>query len=639
MAGESAVLNVVLQDGASGPAAQAASGLANLKTKIEADTAALRNMQAAMAQLKGGTSMNIESFKSLNQQIVAQKAKIADSTNKLVGMNGAFDKVAGPIKAVEKAVGGGGDAIKGMMDSAKAATGPMGGLFEKVNLLKEGLGKGGVYGAAVLAAVVVLALCAAVVIAIAKMAEFALACSDAARSQNLLLQGLTGSAKAAGDLQGVIGKVSANVAIGSDKVQDYAEQLYKAGLRGSELESALEAASIKSSVMGESAASDFIKVAKAAKDAGGDINKLSSDVKGKLGGIAKAQMLSLSVQTMKLKENFAKIFSGVKIEPFLKALQEILSVFDSTTASGKALKAIVEVMLNPLFGATGSLGPIVKKFFQGMVIAALILTIAIVKLSKAFKDMLPEGALSGIDMLTVALYAGMAAVAVLAAVLLVLTVILGVVAVAMFLAFLPSLIVIAVIIAAVLTAVAIFYLLYSAVMAIVDAVSAVWDAFSALDLTSIGSNLMQGLANGITAGVGWVMSAITSLAGSMKGAIMGALGIGSPSKVFAGYGLNVTQGMTQGVEKGAPQVDAAVGDLAGGGSGGGGSPISMSASAMGGGKTSSTTNNKGITYINIKVDGGGKDGAGIGQAIRREIEAIFEGTAIEMGAPLEPETT
>jgi len=48
---------------------------------------------------------------------------------------------------------------------------------------------------------------------------------------------------------------------------------------------------------------------------------------------------------------------------------------------------------------------------------------------------------------------------------------------------------------------------------------------------------------------------------SAKEAFKGFLGIKSPSKVFAGYGTNITEGLVGGISAGMGQVDSAVAGL------------------------------------------------------------------------------
>jgi len=72
---------------------------------------------------------------------------------------------------------------------------------------------------------------------------------------------------------------------------------------------------------------------------------------------------------------------------------------------------------------------------------------------------------------------------------------------------------------------------------------------------------MMGLAAGIAAGAGGVFSAISSVASGVMSAFTGKLLIHSPSRVFMAYGRFTAQGYAEGVERGAPEADAALGAM------------------------------------------------------------------------------
>lgn len=68
-------------------------------------------------------------------------------------------------------------------------------------------------------------------------------------------------------------------------------------------------------------------------------------------------------------------------------------------------------------------------------------------------------------------------------------------------------------------------------------------------LVGVGRDIVNGLWNGIRAGWDWLTGAVSSLAGSLLNAAKSALGIGSPSKVFAeGVGHWIPAGIAQGIE-------------------------------------------------------------------------------------------
>jgi phage-related protein len=116
-------------------------------------------------------------------------------------------------------------------------------------------------------------------------------------------------------------------------------------------------------------------------------------------------------------------------------------------------------------------------------------------------------------------------------------------------------------------------------------------------LVRIGGDLIRGLWNGINSLGGWLKDKIISfVADKIPGPVKKALGINSPSKVFAEFGKNVDQGFAKGVDKHAGMVENAVNSMASSAMAGMTGPIVNpsvafgSSSAMGAGANSNTTN-------------------------------------------------
>lgn len=608
---------VVLDDQMSGAAASASSALQDLRSSIQSDTDELRGMQQAMRAMKADASASGAEIAALQAKIDAKKSSIAGATREYVNLGGTFEKLG--ASAGEGAAG-----VAALDPTIKKAMGPMGEMVERGQAMISVLGSGGVYLAAALAAVAIVAMTAALVVGVAKMAQFALSASDAARDQVLLLEGMTGSASAAGELAASIASVSSSVALSGDKVQQLGSKLAAAGLRGDQFRKALEAASIAASAGGPEAEAAFMKAATAAAKAGKSVDKLAADVKAKLGPVAAKQMLGFRVQMEKARENATRLFSGVKIEPFLEGLSKVTSLLDENTASGKAVKTIVETMLNPLFEIVGALGPYVGQFFKGMVIGALLTALAVLKVKNVLQEAFGDTSVTeGLDGMKIALYAGAAAAIVIAIGLAVLTValgalivLLGIAAVGVALFMLPFIIGFGVIIVAVLAVVAVFALLTYAVMA-------AYEYVSGLDFGAIASDMMSGLVDGITSGSASVMSALQGLAEQMKATIKGALGISSPSKVFAEFGLNTAAGFEGGIDKGAAGVSDAVSGM-----------VQLPASDGKRADTKGAAGGGDTYYMNVRVDAGSDKGEDIAHAIVRVLRGELEGATIEMGAPL-----
>lgn len=81
-------------------------------------------------------------------------------------------------------------------------------------------------------------------------------------------------------------------------------------------------------------------------------------------------------------------------------------------------------------------------------------------------------------------------------------------------------------------------------------VSKAIDWFLTQDWGKIGSDILQGLANGITSATRFVVDAAIAAAKAAFEAAKGFLGISSPSKLFAGVGKNMMAGMSLGITSG-----------------------------------------------------------------------------------------
>src|SRR5690606_20328193 len=114
------------------------------------------------------------------------------------------------------------------------------------------------------------------------------------------------------------------------------------------------------------------------------------------------QMLDLNVQSMKLRENFARIADGLKIEGLLKSLNMVTELFSQTTASGRAMRTIFRGIFQPMINSVEYLGPLAKRFMQGMIIGGLLLTIGFLKVKKAISDMIPSSAKKDFTLLSAA---------------------------------------------------------------------------------------------------------------------------------------------------------------------------------------------------------------------------------------------
>lgn len=559
MADAQATFAINLEDGTSGAAASAANALAKLKGQIDGDTKALAQMQRAMKNLQQGSSVNIQQFKDLKAAIEAKKQSIAQAQSSYLSLGGTFNAGGRGAKGLA-------ERFAELTKTSQMMPGPLGGLLTKLGGIKGVLGGGAIaLGIVAIAAGLVLLTAASAAASVA-LFKYGIAQADARRSELLRIEGLTKmrnwmglAAGNAQEMQTAIDQVSGSVAIGRDKVAEYSTQLYKAGLRGQNLTDALEGVAIKAAVQGEAAASAFAGWAAGAALAGGSVKKLTDDVKARLGGIAAKQMLSLDVQSKKLHESFSALFSGLKIEGFLKALNMVTSLFSQNTASGRALKIILETMFQPLANVAESLGPVIKRFFQGMVIGALYLAIAVLTVRNWFKKTFGSSdILSGFDAQTAALYAGIAAVGLLGAAFVAMGgLIVGALAVATPFIWGAVTATAALAVQGLILA-APFLLGAVAIGALVAAGLALYDLWREIDWSSLGRAIIDGIVGGLESGAQWVIDAVTSLGESAFGAFKGTLGIASPSKEFAKLGVALPQGVEAGIDTGTPALKKSV---------------------------------------------------------------------------------
>lgn len=533
-----------LDSNASAVAGDSSRALADLQSKIQGDTNALREMQKALRNLQGGSAVNIQVARDLKDQIAAQKATIASTTQRYVQMGGTFRDVAK----------GGKDGAAGLQQLSsvmQGAPGPLGKLTSGFGSLKALIGAGALAGAVVAVAAAIVAVTAAAAVGAAALLKYGVGVANARRNELLHLEALgklrygylglaTGFqpvADKASFLQSTIDDVSASVALSREQVAGYATDLYRTGLRGGNLQAALKGVAITAATQGEAAAGAFKAMALNAGLTGHSVKALADDVKTRLGGIAAAQLLSLDVQSRKLHESFGIIFSGLKIDKLLTGVSKITELFTQNTASGRALKALVEGLFNPLIDqASGPASLVLKRFFQGMIIAALQVGITILKLRNWLRATFGDSKIfKNIDMMSLAVTAGKVAIYALVGAVLLAGLVMANFAASLMMPF----IVVGALVAGI----------YYGVKALGRLAVAAAEA---------GGNLVRGLVEGIKAGAKWVITAIENLASGAMKAFKSKLGIASPSRVALRAAIEVPRGVAVGIDAGQPEVRRAV---------------------------------------------------------------------------------
>lgn len=619
MADETATFAVELEDETSGAAARATGALKEMRAAIDADVAALRQMQAAQRQLQQGTVVNVGAFKQLRDQITATKTRIANAQAQYVSLGGTFEKVKSPeVDATN---------IKDLADGAKGAVPVLGEFIERGNNLAKALGSGGVAGAFVVAGVAGLAFAAiilgAVIGAIVKVASFGLEAAAAYRQLSLSLElaAIAGKSLATSgdDAAQAVSNIAANVPIAAEEVGSLADQLLRAGVNGPKFEQALRAVSL-AKVAGQ----DVKKLVAELKAAGGNIDAITDKIEGKFGPVVEAMMLDPQVQMKKFRENLAKLFVGLKIEPVLRSFRDFVRLFDESTSSGRALKTLLETIFNPIFAGLAEVGPAAGAFFKGMLVGALKVAIVVLtvkkRLEEAFGGKLDLGEVNWRLLGQVVLVAAVALVLVAAAIA----------AVVVWVGLMT---------AGVLLVVGAFIgLAVAAAVGIAMLVSVVVGGLSSLlnfvisrtaAMVDAGLQFAAGLAQGIRDGLSEVINAAAELAQGAVDSVKNKLKMRSPSRVMFEAGINTGEGFTGGLEESGSDVQAAAADA-----------FNVAPAAAGGGSPAAPGGG-GITFVfgpgSVVINGAGAGGEDLQELVRDGITEAIEECALHMGVPLKVE--
>lgn len=600
MSTERATFVLELRDVISAPAQDAVAELARLKESMTAGVARLREMQAAMQRLRaGGVDPSNESFRRLRAEIEAQKGANAALQQGILSLGGSFGRTEQGAQAASGGLGK-------LLTSMKSLGGPLGQAGERLERFVKGVSGAPMLVGGLAAAVVVtglalafITLARAAVQATIELAQYAVASADARRTEMLRIEGLLtlreyqrGAAGSAGELMSAIDRVASASATGRDDVTRYAQELYRAGLRGSELSSALEAVAITSSVQGDESARAFLRTARAAMAAGQSVRGLSDDVRRRLGGIARRQALSFDVQVRHLREDLTHLFDGLRLDGFLRGMREVTALFSQNNAFGRALASILRVMFQPFLDGAGRAGPVMRSFLEGLMIGVLDIAIGVLTVRNALLATFGKPTFSEVEMMRMAFLGGAVAAGLFA------------------ISLIPLVALLALIGAGIALAVAPFVIL----------ARALFDADATLQRAGLtwrdsGRLLVDGLIEGLTSRVTAMREAVAGVAMSASDALRDALQIQSPSRVFAELGRELPAGLAVGIEEGSGAASEAAGRMVEG------------AGAQTAGVRSAPT----IGELHIHVDGGGDDHE-TARSIYDELVAILGGAGAEIGA-------
>lgn len=590
-------------DEISGPAAEAADALDTLRESMASDREEMAALRKAMQSLKGGGDATKAMVKDLRQQLEGKRITLAKNQAEYIKLGGSLKQIKPQAKDLKSA-------FAELNAGLKQMPGPIGQFYSTITRLIERIPKA--RAAVVLLGLAMVGVASAVAVASKHLVEHAIAAQNARRNELLLLEAHTRVRNLWGfppgksaDMQKSLDRIAPTVSIARGELAQLQMQLYQGGLRAKTLDTVLEAAAIKQSALGSAAGSAFAGFATAVHYAGGSVNRMAQDIKNRFGDVVQRQMKSLEVQALKTKEAYDSMFSDVDIEPFLTANKRLNDIFTQNTAAGKALKAMITSWVQPLMNGITSVMVWWRRFVKQIIIGVTEIEIAWLTLRNAGKrafGWIPDSE-NVLTRFFKAVSWGRVVVYVLAAAMLKL---------------------------AITTAIAVWpWLLFAAaVWGAFEIITQVWDLLMEIDWQDVGRNIINGIVEPIIKAEDWVVKQVKDLATAMTGAFKSALGIQSPSKVFAELGLQIPAGVRQGIEQGSPAANAAAAKTVT-------PPNAPTVAPVDAGNAKPAAPSRGdvsITIQQVTVSAGSGEPKAMATAFRRELESVLQGLAVQIGA-------
>jgi len=581
MATETARFALELEDGISGSSDSAQEALKSLQAQLDRNTRALVEMQKTMRLMGSSRMMRVDSALRLLLlifNITAAYRRLTGGIDQAGRANKKFGSSFVQIKQFfanirqrrtqNLAIRMESRGMQEMASRAKALPSPLARVGKA--LVAVGTTAAGVLAAAIAVAVVAAAVAVLVALvaalgalavatgkATAQLLRYAAAQGDAMRSERLRLEGLGTlhrwmrlSSEDAAQMSESINRVSERVPLARSQIAGYGQELHRLGIRGRAAEDALEALSIAQAVQGDLGRRRLMMLVREAGHSEGAMHDLAERVRRELGGVAAAQMRSLSMLSTKLRESLHALFTGINLEPLLSGLHRLTQLLSQNTESGRALRAIMSAILGPLVDELGGTAPAIEYFFKELVILALRLAIVFVRvrneIQRTFGPRLLGRMLENrqaMDYLRIGLIAvGLVVVGLAAAVFVLTMVVVGLLMPVLVLAWE-------------------LYLLYQRGQRLVAFLAELYEFYTSVDWSDAGRAMIEGIIQGLDTGVARLRQAVTNVATDAMNAFRAALGIHSPSAVFAGFGLAIPQGVAEGVERGSAESTRAVGSM------------------------------------------------------------------------------
>lgn len=619
-----------------------------LKTALgQVDQGLLKEVSSAQA----ADARNAALAKATAEAEKKKASAVKDATQKQIADQ---TKMANTLSVVKDAVSGAVQSMKGAFVSLAAGdvkgaiagvTDTVAGLAKMLDLVVPGLGQA-------VAAVIQIAggLVGLTVGLIKSGIEFAIVSSEAKQEMLGLFDAMGGGLTTGAQTEAMIDDLKAKFGISKDAMIGYTKTLMALGMTNvDELHDSVLALASASALVkgGDQALLSFTKKIELAKDAGvglkipikglaelaatganvADVAKemglstetLTKNLKdgtvdaGKFGdalqnaiinkGKGPLERMANSSANLKkiLSEAWGDLFEDIDVGPFMAEVKKLFDIFGQGTKSGEAMKSGIGGFFKEVLGVATKVVPLVKHFLLDMIILGLKAYIAVKPIVKAIQEFVTSA--QGASIINT----------ILTSVWEVLKVI-GV----------SVLVVVAAAVVLWAAMIAVSVAVWTAVGAVLGFVN---DAGSALTgwvatAATAAYDFVAGLVNGITNGASQVIGAVKGLASSATGAFKSALGIASPSKVMMGMGGHMTDGVAEGLEGGAGDVQAASTGVANA------SVKGMAQGASGGGGASPGGGGGAQISVTVLIDGAGKSALEITEEM---VAAVFQRMALGAG--------
>lgn len=584
---ETAKYSLKFESNAAQTGAEGASALEQLREKVVGADQAIRTYGDSLRRLKGSSDEIKAAKADLKAKLDAEKTAMSQATLEILKAGTSYTKLTEEHKKLAaEAAKGAADKLraqsKGLGDALQQAAAPTDQLKTKTAELGTGLDLSGkamtlLAGAATMAVAAVVAVGAAFGSLTVKLSTFILESGNILRTQELNREAFLGNALAAEHLGNQIDELGKKVPMSRAALNDMGNDLVQAGVKGKTLVDTLNAVAQTSSALNATAGNkikefvergrlsgrfalgqlelqgtglQFADVAQALATntktsvaeasaalmqgqvtLGAGAEAIRTAVEKRFGKTNLAKMLDLDVLKQKFSDTFAVLTKDVNLEPLLESLQDIMTLFDTSTESGSALKELITAFGGGMVDSITAAKPAVKGFIEELILGALDLQLDYLNLKIQFVDTFGKDTLKNLDVFSAGVDAAKIPVKSLE-----------------FFA------------GRLMSELSMITTIVQGFKDFETTADSVHKKLAAMSWADVGISIAKGILEPLKS----IPASLETLGNDMVKSIRKGLDSHSPSKKMEAVGDDATGGVAQGVQKGRAKLDAAMGASAGG---------------------------------------------------------------------------